>query len=72
MAVAGKIVINTETLDGIKSEFILENPNQGLYIPNSTWRDMKYTHNAVQMCIASNVYDEKDYIRDYEEFKKLV
>lgn len=31
---------------------------------------MKYTHNAVQMCIASNEYDEKDYIRDYNIFQR--
>ncbi|MCR5862137.1 FdtA/QdtA family cupin domain-containing protein [Flavobacterium sp. J372] len=30
---------------------------------------MKYTHNAVQMCIASMEYDEKDYIRNYADFK---
>ena len=29
---------------------------------------MKYSHNAVQICIASMEYDEKDYIRDYESF----
>jgi len=31
---------------------------------------MQYSHNAVQMCIASEAYDEKDYIRDYQEFLK--
>ena len=29
---------------------------------------MKYSHNAVQMCLASIEYDERDYIRDYNEF----
>jgi mannose-6-phosphate isomerase-like protein (cupin superfamily) len=71
VAVAGKIIINVEVLDGTKKEFILENPNQGLYIPKNTWRTMKYTHNAVQMCIASNEFTEEDYIRDYHEFKRL-
>ena len=71
VAMAGKIIITVETLDGIISEFILEQPYQGLYIPKNIWRTMKYSHNAVQMCIASNEYAEKDYIRDYSEFKKL-
>ncbi len=71
VAVAGKIIITVETLDGIKNDFILENPNVGLFIPKNTWRTMKYTHNAVQMCIASSVYDEKDYIREYQQFKSL-
>lgn len=68
VAVAGKIIVTTELLNGEKREFILERPNQGLFIPKMCWRTMKYSHNAVQMCIASNEYDEKDYIRDYQEF----
>ncbi len=70
VAMAGKIIINVETLDGLKEEFVLEHPHVGLYIPRNTWRTMKYSHSAVQMCIASCEYDEKDYIRDYEDFKK--
>ena len=71
VAMAGKIILTVETLDGDVKEFVLENPNQGLFIPKNTWRTMKYTHNAVQMCIASSLYDEKDYIRDYQQFKSL-
>ncbi len=69
VAVAGKIIITTEFTDGYKKEFVLDSPNVGLYIPKMCWRSMKYTHNAVQMCIASMEYDEKDYIRNYEDFK---
>lgn len=68
VAVAGKIIVTTELLNGEKQEFILEKPNIGLFIPKMCWRTMKYNHNAVQMCIASLEYDEKDYIRDYEKF----
>ena len=71
VAVAGKTILNIETIDGERNEFILDSPNVGVYIPKRSWRTMKYTHNAVQMCIASMVYDEKDYIRDYNEFIKL-
>ena len=56
---------------GHKEIFILDNPSEGLLIPRLCWREMKYTHNAVQMCIASIAYDESDYIRDYNEFKKI-
>jgi hypothetical protein len=68
LAVSGKIIVNLEMPGGMKHEIILENPNQGLYIPKMTWRTMKYTHNAVQVCIASMAYEESDYIRDYETF----
>lgn len=71
VAVAGKIIVNTEMPGGIKNTFILEAPHQGLLIPKLCWRGMKYSHNAVQMCIASLEYEEKDYIRNYKEFKKI-
>ena len=71
VAMAGTIIVKTEMPDGQKEEFRLDRPDKALLIPKLCWREMKYTHNAVQMCIASVVYDEKDYIRDYVEFKKI-
>jgi len=70
VAVAGKVIVTTELSNGEKNEFVLDSPNKGLYIPKMCWRTMKYTHNAVQMCIASMEYIEEDYIRDYNEFLK--
>ena len=71
VAVAGKITVKTEMPGGIKDTFVLESPNQGIYLPKYSWHIMQYSHNAVQMCIASMEYDEKDYIRDYNKFKKI-
>lgn len=70
VAVAGKVIVTTELKNGDKNEYILDSPNKGLYIPKMCWRTMKYTHNAVQMCIASMEFTEDDYIRDYNEFLK--
>ena len=71
VALAGKITVNTEMPDGSKNAFVLESPNQGVYLPKYSWHIMQYSHNAVQMCISSMVYEESDYIRDYTEFKKI-
>ena len=71
IAMAGTIAVKTEMLNGLKQAFILDNPSKGLLIPKLCWREMKYTHNAVQMCIASIAYDEKDYIRNYSDFKEF-
>ncbi len=71
IAMAGTIIVKTEMPGGVKNTFVLDSPSKGLLIPKLCWREMKYTHNAVQMCIASIIYDESDYIRDYEEFKQL-
>ncbi|GAB2829606.1 sugar 3,4-ketoisomerase [Ferruginibacter profundus] len=71
VAVSGKIIVNTEMPGGIKERFILETPNVGLFLPKFCWHVMRYSHNSAQMCIANMVYEEKDYIRDYEKFKMV-
>lgn len=71
IAVAGRIIITTELISGLKNEFVLDNPDVGLYIPKMTWRTMKYSHNSVQICIANHSYTESDYIREYETFSAL-
>ncbi|QFR48658.1 WxcM-like domain-containing protein [Sulfurimonas lithotrophica] len=56
-----------------KEEVTLTNPNQGLYIEGLIWREMKnFSKDCVLMVIASEHYDENDYIRDYNEFLKEV
>lgn len=72
IAVAGKVTVNITTIEGVDHEYILDSPDKGLFIPKMCWRILKYSHNAVQMCIASLEYSESDYIRSYDEFKKLI
>lgn len=49
----------------------LNNPNKGLYIGPNIWREMyDWEDDAVLLVLASNHYDEKDYIRNYEEYEK--
>ena len=51
----------------------LEKPYEGLYIANNMWREMyDFSPDAVLLVLASEVYNEDDYIRDYEEFLKTV
>ncbi|MFN8356524.1 MAG: FdtA/QdtA family cupin domain-containing protein [Spirosomataceae bacterium] len=70
-AVSGKITFYTETLAGQKDTFVLEEPNVGLYIPNLVWRDITFSHSAVLLCLASDIYKSSDYIRSYEQFQSL-
>ena len=71
IAVAGRIVVNTEVPGGKKEIFVLDNPNMGVYLPRLCWHTMQYSHNSVQMVLTSTLYNEKDYIRGYEDFAKL-
>lgn len=71
VAVAGTITFTTEDLQGNKEEFVLDSPDKGLYIPKLIWRDIKFSHSAVLLCLASEKYIEIDYIRNYDDFIKL-
>lgn len=71
VAVAGRIVVTTELADGSIQTFRLEDPFVGLYVPPNAWHTMQYSHSAVQLAFASAPYSEADYIRDYEEFKRV-
>ncbi len=56
-----------------KKVVALEKPYEGLYVSNNMWREMfDFSEDAVLMVFASEVYDESDYIRDYDEFLKFV
>lgn len=51
----------------------LEKPYEGLYVANYMWREMyEFSPDAVLMVLASELYDENDYIREYEQFLKMV
>jgi len=56
--------------DGASSTTItLNKPDKGLLIKNNTWRELEnFSSGAVCLVLASTVYDEDDYIRDFDEF----
>ncbi len=54
-----------------KEIVVLDKPNEGILISNDIWREMyDFSPDAVLMVLASELYDESDYIRDYEQFLK--
>ena len=55
-----------------RKEWILDKPNEALYIPNLIWDEQVYsTSDSVLLVFANTHYDETDYIEDYEEFRSL-
>ncbi len=55
------------------AEVLLDKPYEGLYISNDMWREMyDFSPDAVLLVLASELYDESDYIRDYDTFMKMV
>lgn len=54
-------------------EVMLDNPAQGLLIESFMWREMyDFSDDCVLMVLADQLYDETDYVRDYETFKQEV
>ncbi|POD95600.1 dTDP-6-deoxy-3,4-keto-hexulose isomerase [Pectobacterium odoriferum] len=56
--------------DGVeKISVLLDNPAQGLLIESFMWREMyDFSDDCVLMVLADSLYDESDYIRNYDEF----
>lgn len=51
----------------------LEKPYEGLYVANYMWREMyDFSPDAVLIVLASEIYNEDDYIRNYEEFLNMI
>ena len=70
MAVSGSFSVTLD--DGRnKQTFVLNRPYQGLLVVPGIWRTLDdFSSGAVCLVLASEMYDESDYIRDYNEFVK--
>ncbi len=54
-----------------KKTVMLDKPTEGLLVTGCIWREMyDFSPGAVLMVLASEYYDEADYIRDYDTFLK--
>lgn len=70
IAISGSF--DVELNDGVSTKIVtLNKPNKGLLIVPGTWRELNnFSSGAVCLVIASEVFNEDDYIREYSEFKK--
>ena len=56
----------------VEKTVTLNKPFEGLLITNGIWRELKnFSSGAVCLVVASEVYEEADYIRDFEDFLVL-
>ena len=54
-----------------KKSYLLNKPNIGLHLPKGIWRELEnFSSAAVCLVLASDVFEEADYIRDYAIFLK--
>ena len=71
VAISGSFDITLD--DGVTKKTVrLDRPNFGLLVVPGIWRELKeFSSGAICLVLASNKYDEDDYIRSYTEFKGL-
>lgn len=68
ICIKGRIVVKTIGKNLEELTFELNNPSEGLYLPPDAWHTMTYYENAIQLVLASEIYNENDYIRDFNKF----
>ena len=73
ICVSGAFTFVCEMPDGTRSEHRMDWPNKGLLIEGMVWREIKdFSKDSVMLVLASEHYNEADYIRDYGEFLRQV
>ena len=72
VAVAGSFDVVVD--DGTHAaRFSLNRSYYGLYVPPMIWREMEdFSTGSVSLVLASHPYDEDDYLRDHDEFRRAV
>ncbi|WP_434800547.1 sugar 3,4-ketoisomerase [Bacteroides fragilis] len=55
-----------------RKTFSLNRSYYGLYVPKGIWREINnFSTNSLALILSSTVYEERDYIRDYNDFLKM-
>lgn len=73
ICVNGSCKIHLDNGLGETKEVLLDRPDIGLFLGADVWREMyDFSDHAVLLVLASEYYDEKDYIRDYNKFLEYV
>ncbi|MDE5594254.1 MAG: FdtA/QdtA family cupin domain-containing protein, partial [Muribaculaceae bacterium] len=70
IATSGQCTVTVDRGDGGEKQITLNRSNIGLYLPPMTWRSITdFVTGTTCVTLASKLYDEADYIRDYQLFK---
>ncbi len=71
--VAGTSKVRVKDGKGNETVYSLNRPHTGIYLPKMVWKDMyDFSDDSVLLCLASTHYDANEYIRDYDEFVRII
>lgn len=72
IALSGSFDVVITDQSGEQVKYSLNRSYYGLYIPARTWRHMdNFSTNSLGLHLSSSVFNQDDYLRDFELFKKL-
>lgn len=72
VCVSGKIQVSCDN-GFIVTKHLIESMNSGLLVPPGIWAKEEYlTDDAILMVLCDRGYEQEDYIRDYQDFKKFI
>lgn len=68
IAPTGSFIVEVD--DGFrKKRILMDDPLNGLYVPPGVWAsELEFEPSAICLVFASELYDESDYIRSYEDY----
>ena len=73
IAVSGSFTVTLDNGKGLHKNYHLNHPWQGLLVNTGIWRTLEdFSSGAVCLVLASELYDEEDYIYEYEDYLKYV
>lgn len=71
--VAGTSKVKIKDGEGNEAIYCLNRPHTGIYLPNMVWKDMyDFSPDSVLLILASTHYNPDEYIRNYDDFVKLI
>jgi hypothetical protein len=72
IALSGSFDVIITNPDGSTEKYSLNRSYYGIYLPAKTWRHMEnFSTNSLALHVSSNFFSKDDYIRDFDEFKKM-
>ena len=71
--VAGSSKVRAKDGKGNELIFSLNRPHTGIYLPRMIWKEMyDFSEDSILLVLSSEVYDSQEYIRNYDEFLRVV
>ncbi len=69
----GQCKVKVSDGKGNEAVFLLNRPHTGVYLPKMVWKDMyDFSADSVLLCLASEHYDSSEYIRQYDDYLKMI